>query len=114
MLPIHPGGFLLEDFLEPLGLSQNQVALAIGVSPRRINEICLGKRRITGETALRLSAYFGVSAELWLGLQMDYDLDIANDRFGDRIKREVRPHPKNPNGVLVPIDIDALRGSHRA
>lgn len=87
--PIHPGEVLLEEFLKPMGLSQNQLALAIRVPARRINEIVHGKRRVTADTALRLARYFGVSAEFWLGLQMDYDLDVATEEIGDRIEREV-------------------------
>ncbi|MBI1297290.1 HigA family addiction module antidote protein [bacterium] len=87
--PIHPGEVLLEEFLKPMGLSQNQVALAIRVPARRINEIVHGKRRVTADTALRLARYFGMSAEFWLGLQMDYDLDVATEEIGDRIEREV-------------------------
>lgn len=89
--PVHPGEVLLEEFLKPMGLSQNRLALEIGVPTRRINEIVLGKRRITADTALRLARYFGVSAQFWLGLQMDYDLDIAEDTLADRLNREVRP-----------------------
>ncbi len=89
--PVHPGEVLLEEFLEPMGLSQSRVALAIGVHPRRINEIVLGKRGITADTALRLAKFFGVSAELWLGLQKDYELDVATDEVGDLIDQEVRP-----------------------
>ena len=88
--PIHPGEVLQKDFLEPMELSQSRLALAIGVHPRRINEIVLGKRGITADTALRLARFFGTSAELWLGLQKDYELDVAIDEFGDRIEREVR------------------------
>ena len=88
--PVHPGEVLLEEFLEPMGLSQSRVALAMGVHPRRINEIVLGKRGITADTALRLAKFFGVSAELWLGLQKDYELDVATDEVGDLIDREVR------------------------
>ena len=77
--PIHPGEVLLEEFLVQMGLSQNRLALSIGVPPRRINEIVLGKRRITAETALRLARYFGNSPQFWLGLQSDYDLDVAAD-----------------------------------
>ncbi len=88
--PIHPGEVLQKDFLEPMELSQSRLALAIGVHPRRINEIVLGKRGITADTALRLARFFGTSAELWLGLQKDYELDVAKDEFGDRIEREVR------------------------
>ena len=89
--PIHPGEVLLEEFLKPKNLSQNRVALAIGVPPRRINEIVLGKRSLTADTALRLGRYFGVSAQFWLGLQMDYDLDVAADSLEKRLKKEVKP-----------------------
>jgi len=74
---IHPGDILLEDFLKPLGLSQNKLARAIGVPPRRINEICLHKRSVTADTALRLARFFGTSSDLWLGLQAGYDLEEA-------------------------------------
>lgn len=90
--PVHPGEVLLEEFLKPMGLSQNQLALSIGVSPRRINEIVLGKRSITADTALRLARYFGVSPQFWLGLQMDYDLDITEEAMAERLKQEVRPY----------------------
>ena len=73
-------------------LSQNRLALSIGVHPRRINEIVLGKRGISADTALRLAKFFGTSAELWLGLQKDYELDVAMDEVGDRIEREVRTY----------------------
>jgi len=87
--PIHPGEILLEEFLKPMGLSQNKLATDIGVSPRRINEIVLGKRRVTADTALRLAKYFGMSPQFWLGLQMDYDLDLESDRLGKRLDSEV-------------------------
>jgi addiction module HigA family antidote len=87
--PIHPGEILLEEFLQPMGLSQNQLALAIRVPARRINEIIHGKRRITADTALRLARYFSMSPQFWLGLQMDYDLDMAEDAIGERLDREV-------------------------
>jgi len=90
--PVHPGEVLLEEFLKPMGLSQNRVALDIGVSARRINEIVLGKRRITADTALRLARFFGTSPQFWLGLQMDYDLDVTADAMADRLNREVRPY----------------------
>jgi addiction module HigA family antidote len=90
--PVHPGEILLEEFLKPMGLSQNQVALSIGVPARRINEIVLGKRSITADTALRLGRYFGVSPQFWLGLQMDYDLDVTADKLAGRLEREVRPY----------------------
>jgi addiction module HigA family antidote len=90
--PVHPGEVLLEEFLKPMGLSQNQLALSIGVSPRRINEIVLEKRRITADTALRLARYFGMSAQFWLGLQMDYDLDVTEEKIAERLRVEVRPY----------------------
>lgn len=92
LLPVHPGEVLLEEFLQPLELSQNRLALSIGVPARRINEIVLGKRRISADTALRLARYFGTSPQFWLRLQADYDLDLAADELGDRLDREVRPH----------------------
>lgn len=88
--PVHPGEILLEEFLRPMGISQNRIALDIRVPPRRINEIVHGKRRITADTALRLGRYFGMSAQFWLGLQMDYDLDTEEDRLGGRLGEEVR------------------------
>jgi len=88
--PIHPGEIILEEFLNPMGISQNRLALDIGVPARRINEIVLGKRRITADTALRLGKYFGMSPQFWLGLQMDYDLDVAEDKLEKRLDREVR------------------------
>jgi addiction module HigA family antidote len=87
--PIHPGEILMEEFLIPLGLSQNQLANDIGVPPRRINEIVHGKRRITADTALRLAHYFKMSPQFWLGLQMDYDLDIEEDKLSARLNKEV-------------------------
>jgi len=88
--PVHPGEVLLEEFLKPMGLSQNRLALDIGVHPRRINEIVLGKRSITADTALRLARYFGMSPQFWLGLQKDYDLDVAAEALGERLEREVK------------------------
>lgn len=90
--PIHPGEVLLEEFLKPMNLSQNRLALDIGVPPRRINEIVLGKRSITADTALRLGRYFQMSPQFWLGLQMDYDLDITADALASRLNREVKTH----------------------
>ena len=88
--PIHPGEVLLEEFLHPMELSQNRLAIDIGVHARRINEIVLGKRSVTADTALRLARYFGTTPQFWLGLQSDYDLDIALDNFGKRLEREVK------------------------
>lgn len=89
LAPVHPGEILLEEFLKPMDLSQNQLALAIRVPARRINEIVHGKRRITADTALRLARYFDMSPQFWLGLQMDYDLDVAADSLTDRLKSEI-------------------------
>lgn len=87
--PPHPGEVLLEDFLLPMGMSQYRLAKGIGVPPRRVNEIVHGKRGISADTALRLSRFFGTSAELWLNLQMRYDLETLRDREGHKIEREV-------------------------
>ena len=89
--PIHPGEVLLEEFIKPMNLSQNRLAIEIGVDARRVNEIVLGGRSITADTALRLARYFGVSPQFWLGLQAEYDLDVAMDKLGNRLEREVRP-----------------------
>ena len=90
--PIHPGEILFEEFLKPMGLSQNRLAMDIHVPARRINEIVHGKRRITADTALRLGRFFGNSPQFWLGLQMDYDLDVAEDNLKNRLNREVHPY----------------------
>jgi len=96
MEPVHPGEILLEEFLIPMGLSQNRLALDIRVPARRINEIVQGKRRITADTALRLARYFDTSARFWLGLQIDYDLDVAEDKVADRLDKEIQQY--NPSG----------------
>ena len=83
--PIHPGEVLMEDFIEGLGVTQNKLAVSIGVPPRRINEIVHGKRAITADTALRLGKYFGTSAHFWINLQTHYDLDLAEDRASEQI-----------------------------
>jgi addiction module HigA family antidote len=90
MNPIHPGEILLEEFLTPMHLSQNKIANDIGVPPRRINEIVHGKRKITADTALRLAHYFKMYPQFWLGLQMDYELDVEEDRLADRLSEEVK------------------------
>lgn len=89
--PVHPGEILQKEFLEPMGLSQNKLAMALHVPARRINEIVLGKRGITADTALRLARYFRMTPQFWLGLQMDYELDVAEDAVEKRIEREVEP-----------------------
>lgn len=88
--PIHPGEILLEEFLKPLGLSQYRLAKDISVPARRINEIVLGKRAISPNTALRLSRYFGLSDRFWLNLQGRYDIEVEKDKLADRLEREVR------------------------
>lgn len=88
--PLHPGEVLFEEFLKPMNISQNQLGRALGVSARRINEIVHGKRSITADTALRLARHFGNSPQFWLGLQMDYDLDVETDRLSTRIEKEVK------------------------
>ena len=85
--PIHPGEILTEEFLEPLGISQYRLALAIAVPPRRINEIVHGKRRISADTALRLARYFGTSERFWMNLQNRYDLEIERDRLANDLRR---------------------------
>ncbi len=89
LAPVHPGEILMEDFLKPLNLSQNRVAIHIGVNARRINEIVLGKRSITADTALRLARFFVNSPQFWLGIQAQYELDMAEDALGVRLIREV-------------------------
>jgi antitoxin HigA-1 len=92
--PVHPGEVLLEEFLKPMGISQNKLAINISVPARRINEIVLEKRGITADTALRLARFFGTSAEFWLGLQAQYDLDVTAERLGERLEHEVKIYPK--------------------
>jgi addiction module HigA family antidote len=102
LAPVHPGEILLEEFMKPMGLSQTRLGRDLGVSPRRINEIVHGKRSVTADTALRLSRYFGTSAEFWLGLQADYDLDTAYDRLAERILLEVKVFSPGPEVDMAP------------
>jgi addiction module HigA family antidote len=88
---VHPGEVLSEEFLRPLGISQNRLARELKVPPRRVNEIVLGKRAITPDTALRLARYFGTSERFWLGLQLDYDLEEAQRAVGELVQQEVSP-----------------------
>ncbi len=88
--PIHPGEILLEEFLKPMGISQYRLARDVNVDPRRINEIVLGKRSITADTALRLSRYFGTSERFWLNLLARYDLEVQRDNLGERLDKEVK------------------------
>jgi addiction module HigA family antidote len=89
---IHPGEILLEEFMKPMGISINRLARELCVPPGRISAIVNGKRSISADTALRLGTYFGVSPDLWVGLQADYDLRVAERAFGAEIARRVRPH----------------------
>ena len=91
LAPIHPGEILREEFMKPRDLSQNALARALNVPPRRINEIVLEKRGITADTALRLARFFGTSAEMWAGLQADYDLRLARYETQKQIERDVEP-----------------------
>ena len=92
--PLHPGEILLEEFLEPMEISQYRLAKDISVPPRRINEIVQGKRGITADTALRLARFFGTSERFWINLQTRYDLEVEKDRLRGRLAREVRPLEK--------------------
>lgn len=95
---IHPGEILLKDWLEPLGISQYQLAKAIGVSRRRINEIVQGNRAITADTAARLAAFFDVEPEGWLALQAHYDTELVREKIGEILEHIPRYHhiPHNP------------------
>lgn len=90
LAPIHPGEILLEDFIRGFGITQHKLAVAIGVPPRRINEIVHGNRRITADTALRLGRYFGIEDQFWLNLQSHYDLEVERDVLGDELEA-IRP-----------------------
>jgi addiction module HigA family antidote len=87
--PVHPGEILMEEYLEPLGISQYRLAKEISVPPRRINEIVHGKRAISADTALRLSRFFGTTELFWVNLQMRYDMEIEKDKLAGRLEREV-------------------------
>ncbi|MEL6491932.1 MAG: HigA family addiction module antitoxin [Cyanobacteria bacterium J06621_3] len=89
LIPISPGEVLLEEFLAPMNLTKDKVALALRIPSRHISEIIYGKRRITADTALRLARYFNMSPQFWLGLQMDYDLDVTEDAIGEQLTKEI-------------------------
>ncbi len=89
LAPVHPGEILMEEFLEPMGISQYRLAKDLSVPPRRINEIVHGKRAISADTALRLARYFGMSETFWSNLQAHYDLEVQKDRLGDALEKEV-------------------------
>lgn len=111
--PVHPGEVLLEEFLKPLDISQYRLAKSMSVPPRRVNEIVLGKRSVSADTALRLGRYFGTSEQFWLNLQNEYDLDVEKDRLGLRLETEVvqlvPQAPKKP--TLHKRRVSALRRS---
>lgn len=92
--PVHPGEILLEEFMKPLGITQNQLGRDLGISPRRINEIVHGKRRVTADTALRLARHIGTTAKFWMNLQAQYELDLAEDELAGRLDQEVRVRDK--------------------
>lgn len=89
--PVHPGEILLEDFLNPMGITRYRLAKSIGVPQRRVDEICAGKRAITADTAMRLARFFGTDAQSWMNLQAAYDLEVAEMSLAERIEREVKP-----------------------
>ena len=91
LAPVHPGEILLHDFIEPMELTRYKVAKSAGVPQRRIDEICAGKRAVTADTAMRLGRLFGMSAQTWMNLQAQYDLEIAENELGDKINQEVMP-----------------------
>lgn len=91
LTPITPGEILSEEFMSPLGISQNRLARDLGVNPARVHEIVRGQRGISAETALRLSAYFKTTAEFWMNLQARYDLKVAEQTYGKAIRKSVKP-----------------------
>lgn len=95
-IPIHPGAFLREDFMEPLGLSANALALALHVPVTRISEIVRERRGITADTALRLAQYFGTTPDFWMNMQKHWELSVAEKESHRRIRSEVRPAPRDP------------------
>ncbi len=99
LAPVHPGEILLEEFLKPMGISQYRLAKDISVPSRRINEIVLGKRGVSPDTALRLSRYFGLTERFWLNLQARYDLEIEKDLLADRLEQEVRVYEASQQKV---------------
>ena len=92
LVPVHPGEVLREEFLEPMGISQNKLAMSLRVPTTRINDIVHGRRAITADTALRLARFLVTSARFWMTLQQSYDLDVARDELGDRLAQDVLPH----------------------
>jgi addiction module HigA family antidote len=108
---IHPGEILRSEFLEPLGMSVNALALALRVPAPRINDVVRGKRAISADTALRLARYFGASAQFWLNLQIAYDLRIATAAAGEQIEREIEPMPKADRPKLPKVSAEHTRAA---
>jgi addiction module HigA family antidote len=99
--PVHPGDILLHDFLEPLNMKPARLAKELGVAAPTVNEIVRRRKAVTAEMALRFSRYFGSSAQFWLNLQNQYDLEIANRKIGKMLERKIRPHAAAPrNGSM--------------
>lgn len=105
LAPIPPGEILNEEFLQPLGISQNQLARDIGVPPNRVNQIINGKREISADTALRLGRYFGMEPEFWLNLQARHNLKIAALKTGERIKKEVKVLQQSESTPVVNLNL---------
>ncbi|HCE42691.1 MAG TPA: addiction module antidote protein, HigA family [Lentisphaeria bacterium] len=102
MKPIHPGEILVEEFMKPMGISQNRLARDIGVPPRRINEICLEKRGVTADTSLRLGIYFKMGPEFWINLQKNYEMDCVRQKEEKELKHLIKPCPNlNPTPVFA-------------
>ncbi|CAH2792003.1 MAG: Antitoxin HigA [uncultured Paraburkholderia sp.] len=108
---IHPGEILRSEFLEPLGMSVNALALALRVPAPRINDVVRGKRAISADTALRLERYFGASAQFWLNLQIAYDLRVATAAAGEQIEREIEPMPKADRPKLPKVSAEPARAA---
>jgi addiction module HigA family antidote len=102
LTPIAPGEILFEEFLEPMDISQAQLARDLKVPPNRVNQIVNGKREITADTALRLGQYFGTEPEFWLNLQLRYNMKVAQDKVGQQIKREVKRYQAPQGDVVQP------------
>ena len=102
LIPISPGEILYEEFLEPMEISQAQLARDLNVPPNRINQIIRGKREITADTALRLGQYFGIEPEFWLNLQLRYNMKVAEEKVGLQIKKEVKPYQSSKGNRFQP------------
>jgi len=112
--PVHPGEVLLEEFLKPLAISQYRLAKDISFPPLRVNEIVLRKRSISADTALRLSRFFGTSAEFWLNLQSQYDLDVETDRLGSRLDAEVIKFTPRPPSSMPRSPVKSTHAAKRS